>query len=169
MMPSFWGKSTRQYILVVDSDQDAAKRMSDVIAGFSAGYEVFSACSGFEGVQKIEKGVVSIVPAAEKLVDMSGTTFINILSSLKNSNGKEPACVLMADNRKRVETAAFEGAAIFEVIRCPVDPRELAYVLDRVMNLNVLSGKILFNLFVGRVLLALIPVAIAVGVVLGKG
>ena len=155
--------------MVVDSDRESAVRLSEVIAGFSPGYEVLSACSGLEGVQKIENGVVNIVLAAEKLMDMTGTTFINILWSLKKFIKKEPVCVLMTDNKKRIKTAAFEGAASFDVIRCPVDPDALAYVLNRAMELDVLNGKIEFNKLIWRVLLGLTPVAIVVGVVLGKG
>lgn len=167
-MLSFWGKSARLCILVVDSDLEAAGRLSEVITGYSSGYDVLSACSGSEGVQKIENGVVNIVLAAEDLVDMTGTTFFHILQSLKKPKKNGPACVLMADTIKRGKTTEIDDAALFDVIRCPVDAQELAYVLDLAMDLDVLNGKIEFNVFVGRVLVALIPVAIVVGVVLGK-
>ena len=167
-MQSFWGKSVRLQILVVESDLDAAGRLSEVIAGFSPGYEVLRACSGFEGVQKIENGVVNIVLAAEKLADMTGATFINILQSLKRSKKKDPACVLMAKNRKRVDDSDVECSASFDVIRRPVNADELAYVLNRAVDLYGLNGKIQFNKLIWRVLLGLVPVAIVAGLVLGK-
>ena len=154
----------RQRILVVDSDHEAAGRLAEVIAGFYVGYEVSRAFSGFEGVQKIENGAVNIVLAAEKLVDMTGTTFINILQSLKKPNKREPACLLMADNKKRVKTAELEGPASFDVIRRPADPDELLYVLDWAIDLDGLNEKIEFNEFICRVLLVLVPVAIIISV-----
>jgi CheY-like chemotaxis protein len=167
-MQSFWGKSVRLHILVVESDLEAAGRLSEVIAGFCPGYEVLRACSGFEGVQKIENGVINIVLAAEKLADMTGTTFINILQSLKKSKKNDPACVLMAKNRKRVEDSDVECSASFDVIRSPVDPDELACVLNRAMDLDGLNGKIQINKLIWRMLLGLVPVAIIVGLFLGK-
>jgi hypothetical protein len=54
------------------------------------------------------------------------------------------------------------------VIRSPVDPDELAYTLNRAVDLDGLNGKIQFNKLIWRVLLGLVPVAIVVGVILGK-
>lgn len=167
-MRSFLGKAEPRHILVVDSDRGAAGRLFDVIAGFSSGYDVLHACSGFEGIQKIENSVVNIVLASEKLVDMTGTTFINILQSLKQSKKNDPACVLIAENRKRVKNSDVECSASFDVIRSPVDPDELAYALNRAMNFDGLNGKIQFNKLIWRVLLWLVPVAIMFGVILGK-
>jgi DNA-binding NtrC family response regulator len=166
-MRFLWGKAVPRHILVVDSDRDAAGSLSEVIAGFSSGYEVLRAYSGFEGIQKIEKGVVNIILAAEKLADMTGSTFINILQSLKKSKKNNPACVLMAAKRKRVEVFDVECPVSFDVIHNPVDPDELAYVLNRAMDLDGLNEKIQFNKIIWRVLLGLVPVAVAVGVVMG--
>jgi DNA-binding response OmpR family regulator len=127
------------------------------------------ACSGFEGFQKIENGMVNIVLAAEKLVDMTGSTFISILQSLRKSKKNNPACLLMAGNRKRVKDSTVECSASFDIIRRPVDPDELAYALNLAMDLDGLNGKIQFNKLIWRVLLGLVPVAILIGVVLGKG
>ena len=167
-MQSLRGKSIRQHVLVVDSDRDAAGRLSEVIAGFSSGYEVLCAYSGFEGIQKIENGGINVVLAAEKLADMTGTTFINIFQSLKKSKKNDPACVLITENRKRVKGFDVECSTSIDVIRSPVDPDELAYALNRAMDLDGLNGKIQFNKLIWRVLLGLVPVAIAAGLVLGK-
>lgn len=166
-MPSLFGKPVRQRVLVVDSNQSAADDLIALVAGNGSDCEVFSACSGFEGIQKIENGVVNIVLAAEKLVDMTGTTFINILQSLKKSKKKEPVCLLMAENRKRVQTAEIDCAGSFDVIRSPVDPDELAYALDRAMDWDGLNWKIGLNEWVWKVLLGLVPLAFVVGGLLG--
>ncbi len=166
-MASLFKKKGRQRVLVVDSDMAAAAGVVALVAGSGSDCEVVSACSGFEGIQKIENGVVNIVLAAEKLVDMTGTTFINILQSLKKSKKKEPVCVLMAENRKRVKAAGIDHAGSFDVIRSPVDPDELTYALGRAMDWGGLNWRIGFNEVVWRVLLGLVPVAVLVGVVIG--
>lgn len=167
MQPLF-GKHVRQRILVVESDQAIAGRLSELIADVSTRYEVLRACSGFEGLQKVENGVVHIVLAAEKLVDMTGSTFIAILQGLKKSKQKEPACVLMTENRRYVKTSETDCPTSFETIKSPVDPEELAYTLDRAMDLDMINKKIAFNVFLGWLLLGLIPVAVGLGVVIRK-
>jgi CheY-like chemotaxis protein len=166
-MRSIFEKKDRQRVLIVDSDMAAAAGLVALVAESGSDCEVVSACSGFEGIKKIETGVVNIVLAAEKLVDMTGTTFINILQSLKKSKKKEPVCLLMAENRKRIQTAEIDRAASFDVIRSPVDPDELAYALDRAMDWDGLNWKIVFNEVIWKVLLGLVPVAVVVGGLLG--
>ena len=166
-MQSLFRKAGRQNVLVVDSDLEAAGQVSEAIAGFSSGYDVLRARSGFEGVQKIENGVVNVVLAAEKLVDMTGATFINILRSLKKSKKKEPICVLLSENGKRVSTTEFDCEGSVDVIRYPVNPKELAYTLDRAMDLDGLNGRIRRNEVISKVLLAMAAVSICVGVVIG--
>ena len=156
-------KQGRQRVLVVDSDLAAAEGVVALVAGCALDCEVVRACSGIEGIQKIENGVVNIVLAAEKMVDMTGTTFINILQSLKKSKKKEPVCVLIAENRKRIETAEIDRAASFDVIRSPVNPDELAYALDRAMDWDGLNWKIGIHEWVWKVLLALVPGAVLIG------
>ena len=159
-MQDLWGRHGGQRILVVESDPAAAERLSGLIAGMSTGHEVVRACSGFEALQKIENGMVNVVLAAERLADMTGGTFIKNVQDLKTSNKKEPACVLMADNGRRVNGAKINGLASFDVIRRPVGPDELVGALDRAMDRDGLKAKIQFNRVVQRVLLVLIPVAV---------
>jgi DNA-binding NtrC family response regulator len=165
-MASLIKKKARQRILVVDSDMAAAEVLAIVVENVSE-CEVVSACSGFEGIQKIGNGVVNIVFAAEKLVDMSGMTFINIMKSLKKSKIKEPVCVLMAETGKRKKTTEVDHAGSFDVIRSTVDPDEFANTLSRALDWDRMNWRIGFNELVWKVLLVFVPVAVLVGVVIG--
>ena len=166
-MRDLWGRHGGQRILVVESDPTAAERLSGLIAGMSTGHEVVRACSGFEALQKIENGMVSVVLAAERLADMTGGTFIQNVQGLNKAGKKAPACVLMADNGRRGNGPERQGLAAFDVIRRPAGPDELVYALDRAMDRDGLKAKIHFNRVVQRVLLVLIPVAVVLGVVVG--
>ena len=168
-MQDLWGRHGGQRILVVESDPAAAERLSGLIAGMSTGHEVVRACSGFEALQKIENGMVNVVLAAEKLADMTGDTFIKIVQDLKTSKKKDPACVLMAKNGRRVNTREIDCPSSVDVIKRPVGPDELVYALDRAMDRDGLKAKIQFNRVVQWVLVALIPGAVALGVVVGGG
>jgi CheY-like chemotaxis protein len=166
-MQELLGKHGGQRILVVESDPAAAERLSGMIAGMSTGHEVVRACSGFEALQKAENSMVNVVLAAEKLADMTGSTLISIVQGLKKSRKKEPACVLMTENGRRVNNTEINCPAAFDVIRRPVGPDELVYALDRAMDRDGLKAKIHFNRVVQGVLLALIPVAVILGMMVG--
>ena len=90
-MQDIMGKQIRQNILVVESDQVMAHHLVEVIGNISGGYRILRAESGIEALQKVEEGVVNIVLAAEKLVDMTGKTFINILHGMRSFKIKGPA------------------------------------------------------------------------------
>ena len=98
---------------------------------------------------------------------MTGSTLIKIVQDLDKPKRKEPACVLMADNGRRSKGIEVNGLAAFDVIRRPVGPDELVGALDRAMDRDGLKAKIQFNRTLQRVLLALIPVAVAIGILSG--
>jgi DNA-binding NtrC family response regulator len=160
-------KQVRQNILIVESDHVIAQQLCKVIDKISGGYHVVVAKSGFEGLQRVEEGVVNIVLAAEKLVDMSGKTFVDILQGMTSFRIKEPACVLMSENCQQLKRRGEECPDCVAIIQSPVDLTELAYTLDRALDWDGLNWKIGFHEVVWKVLLGLVPVAVLVGVVIG--
>lgn len=160
-------KQIRQNILIVESDPVIAQHLCKIVGNISSGYRILVAESGIEGLQTVEQGVVNIVLAAEKLMDMSGKTFIHILQGMKSLKTKEPACVLISENCQQLKKRKDECPDCVAIIQSPVDLNELAYTLDRALDWDGLNWKIGFNEVVWKVLLGLVPLAVLVGVVIG--
>jgi DNA-binding NtrC family response regulator len=165
-MQDMLAKLVRPNILIVESDRVIARHLCKVIGNISSGYHIQVAKSGMEGLQRVEQDVVNIVLAAEKLVDMSGKTFIAILQGMRSLNAKEPACVLMSEKCQQLKKQRDECPDCVAIIQSPVDRNELAYTLDRALDWDGLNWKIGFNEVAWKVLMVLVPVAVLVGVMI---
>lgn len=151
-------------ILVVNSDQSEAARLSGLIRSMSSDYMVQCACSGYEAFKKTTKnGKTHVVLAAETLSDMTAQTFFDIIMSVQ----KQTTCILLADEHgvstgKRAQT---DGS--FRIIKKPYNDSELAYALEQAFDYGGLNAKLIFNTKLTRFFLTLIPLAVVLGIVAG--
>lgn len=151
-------------ILVVNSDQAEASKLSDLIRSVSSNYMVQFACSGSEAVQQATNNdMAHVVLAAETLSDMTAHTFFDIIRCVQ----KQTTCILLADEHGLSADKHAQTDASFRIIKKPYNGSELAYTLDRAFDHDGLNGKLIFNTKLTRFFLALIPVAVVVGMVVG--
>jgi DNA-binding NtrC family response regulator len=155
--------SKTESILVVDSNHAAGDELSALICGMSPNYVVQRAGSGCEAIRMSENGLANIILAAEELSDMSALTFFDIVKCVK----KQTTCILLSEGDGPVEKTRAEVKASFRIIKKPYDPSALAYTLDCAFDYDGLSSKIMFNNRLSRLFMALVPVAMVLGVVVG--
>jgi DNA-binding NtrC family response regulator len=160
-MGAFCGKTDN--ILVVDSDRAEATKLSDMIGNLSPNYVVRCACSGSEAVEKSTKESAHVVFAAETLSDMTAQTFFEIITCIQN----QPACILLAEENGMLNNKRSHAHTSFGLLKKPYNASELAYTLDRALDHEGLYGKEIFNSKLTRVFLALIPLTVVLGMVVG--
>jgi CheY-like chemotaxis protein len=160
-MGTFTGKT--ESILVVDSNYAAADELAALICGMSPNYVVKRAGSGFEAIRMSKNGLPNIILAAEDLSDMAGYTFIDIIKCLK----KQATCILLSERHDSLEKTWAKAHESFRILKKPYDPCEVAYTLDCAFNHDGLHCKIMFNSRLTRLLMALVPVAMVLGGVVG--
>ncbi len=166
-MTTRWNQPAVQRILLVESDPAAAEQLTGMIAGMAGGQAVMRARSGGNASRRVQEGAVSVVLVAERLADMTGRTLIRSLLNGKRPRGKAPACVLLAEGGERDGWPETGGRAAVDVIPRAMGADALIYALDRAMDGDGMNARIRFNRIVQWVLLALIPLAVVLGAVLG--
>lgn len=160
-MGTFTGKT--ESILVVDSNHTAADELAALIRGMSPNYAVQRAGSGFEAIRMFENGLSNIILAAEELSDMTGYTFFDIVKCLK----KQTPCILLSKRHDPLEKTWAKTHESFRILKQPYDPCEVAYTLDCAFEHEGLRSKIMFNSRLTRLFIALVPVAMVLGGVVG--
>jgi CheY-like chemotaxis protein len=158
---TFTGKT--KSILVVDSNHAAGDELSALIRGMSPNYVVQRAGSGCEAIRMSENGLANIILAAEELSDMTAHTFFDIVKCVK----KQTTCILLSEGNGPLEKTRAKAHASFRILKKPYDPSELAYTLDCAFDHDGLNSKIIFNTRLSRLFMALVPVAVVLGVVVG--
>lgn len=137
--------------------------MSNLIRNMSPDYIVQFACSGSEAVQKSTDVMANVVLAAETLSDMTAQTFFDIITCIQ----KQTTCILLAEEYGLLKDRRAHADASFRILKKPYNSSELAYALDRALDHDGLNGKVIFNTKLTRVILALIPVAVVLGMMVG--
>jgi CheY-like chemotaxis protein len=160
-MGVFTGKTDS--ILVVDSNHAAGDELSALISGMSPDYQVQRAGSGCEAIRMSGNGLANIILAAEELSDMSALTFFDIIKCVK----KQTTCILLSEADAQLEKTRAKANASFRILKKPYDPSELAYTLECAFDHDGLNSKIMFNNRLRRLIMALVPVAVILGVVAG--
>jgi DNA-binding NtrC family response regulator len=150
-------------ILVVDRNGETADELSALICGISPNCHVHWVRSGSEAIRMSQEGLGNIILVAEELSDMTAQTFLDIVKCVK----KRTPCILLSEKHGVLEKRWSRTYASFRVLKKPYDPSQLAYTLDCALNHHGLNSKIRFNRRLTRLLIALIPMAVVFGVVVG--
>ncbi|MBW1975490.1 MAG: response regulator [Deltaproteobacteria bacterium] len=120
----------RARILIVDDEVAYADVLSRRLK--RRGYEVESACSGKEAVQKLRKGSFDVAIVDLKMEDLSGLEVLKIFRTL------EPSMPVIMITGHGSEEAATAGKALgaFEYLGKPCDFTSLLEVIEKALTLG---------------------------------
>lgn len=122
-------------ILVIDDE--AAQR--DVLTGYlkKKGYKIFSASSGKEGIELVERNPVDIILSDFKMPGLSG---IDVLEQVKKINPEISFVIVTAYGTVENAVKAMQLSA-FDYISKPVDLDELDLMIERIIEYKNLKSE----------------------------
>ncbi len=118
-------------ILIIDDEESIRKSFSLVLG--DAGYEVDSAASGEEGVEKFRNGQINMVLLDLKMPGMDG---VQTLREIRKMDSDVPVYIVTAFHAEFFDQlqSAFKDDIEFEVMRKPVESDDLCAIVDGVLG-----------------------------------
>jgi two-component system NtrC family response regulator len=128
----------KDYSILIIDDEEAQR---NILKGYldKKGYRIFSASSGTEGIELIQKNMIDIVLSDYKMPDKTG---LEVLETVKEINPEISFVILTAYGTIENAVKAMRLGA-FDYIAKPVDLDELDLLLERIIENKNLKSEIL--------------------------
>ncbi len=123
-------------ILILDDDKELAEMLT--IPLVEKGYDVITAASGKEGLEKLTENEVDLIILDLKLTDMSGLEFF---SKVSTPHGRSKYPILVMTGRSDLETV-FQDIDVEGFIAKPCDLDDFMKAVDRIITARRTRGGV---------------------------